>query len=310
MQARTFSKTKAEERIKKGKGKEGTYPQSGFPASETPNEERYGHAWESDEWSANHWTDDSWTPDAGWFCAKSDTAWMVATPFNLATHPTHVVLDLTHGRLDQERQPKDSRSMNGIMALRRNSAPVTNNAYQPTTKSRERSGYPKRHVTVSMSERRPAYPAHAPDMDEDEDEDDKPLVRPASTKEFAKVKRDLDTDDEDPLPLAPPRSPPAAPVRNRKGPPVWQDPAATLEHQVPKDSHERTEDTSILGRKAEGEALRISKLSEERNLTDLHLKHHHMSTAQFKNRQLAWIFLENFLTSINTWWRHAHSAIP
>ena len=30
-----------------------------------------------------HWTDDSWTPDAGWFCTKSDTAWMVATPLNL-----------------------------------------------------------------------------------------------------------------------------------------------------------------------------------------------------------------------------------
>ena len=36
-----------------------------------------------------------------------------------------------------------------------------------------------------MSERRPAYPAHAPDMDEDEDDDDKPLVRPASRKEPA-----------------------------------------------------------------------------------------------------------------------------
>ena len=45
-------------------------------------------AWESDDWSANHWTDDSWTPDAGWFCTKSYTAWMVATPLNLANHPT------------------------------------------------------------------------------------------------------------------------------------------------------------------------------------------------------------------------------
>ena len=45
-------------------------------------------------------------------------------------------------------------------------------AYQPTTKSREQPGYPKRHVTFAMSERRPAYPSHAPDMDEDEDEDD------------------------------------------------------------------------------------------------------------------------------------------
>ena len=38
--------------------------------------------------------------------------------------------------------------------------------------------------------------------------------------------------------------------------------------------------------KAEGEALRniMSKLSEERNLRDLHLKHYHMSTAQLKTR--------------------------
>ena len=45
--------------------------------------------------------------------------------------------------------------------------------------------------------------------------------------------------------LVSPRPPPAAPVRKRKGPPAWQDPAATLEHEVPKDSRERAEDTSI-----------------------------------------------------------------
>ena len=37
---------------------------------------------ELDGWSSRHWTDDSWTPDA------------VATPSNLANHPTHAVLDL------------------------------------------------------------------------------------------------------------------------------------------------------------------------------------------------------------------------
>ena len=113
---------------------------------------------------------------------------------------------------------------------------LTNLAYQPVTKSREQPGDPKRHVTFAMSERRPAYPAHAPDIheDEDEDEDDKPLVRPASRKEPAEEKRDLDTDDEDLLPLVPSRPPPDAPVRKRKGPPVWQDPAATLEHDVPR----------------------------------------------------------------------------
>ena len=53
-----------------------------------------------------------------------------------------------------------------------------------------------------------------------------------------------------------------------------------LEQEVSGDSCERAEDTSIWGRKAEGEALRniTSKLSEERNLRDLHLQHHHMST--------------------------------
>ena len=40
-----------------------------------------------------------------------------------------------------------------------------------------------------------------------------------------------------------------------------------MEHEVPKDSRERAEDTSIWCRKAEDEALRniIKKLSEERN---------------------------------------------
>ena len=41
------------------------------------------------------------------FCTMTLTAWMVATALNLANHPTH-------GRLDRERQSKDSRSMHGI----------------------------------------------------------------------------------------------------------------------------------------------------------------------------------------------------
>ena len=57
-----------------------------------------------------------------------------------------------------------------------------------------------------MTEREATYPAHAPDMDESED--DKPVVQPASRKEPAK--------------------------ENREGPPVRKDPAATLEHWVPK----------------------------------------------------------------------------
>ena len=49
---------------------------------------------------------------------------------------------------------------------------------------------------------------------------------------------------------------------------------------------ERSEEVSILGRNPDGEALRniVNKLSDERNLRDLHLKHYHMSTAQFKKR--------------------------
>ena len=68
--------------------------------------------------------------------------------------------------------------------------------------------------------------------------------------------------------------------------PAWQDPTAFLEQEVSRNSRERAEDTSIFGGKAEGEALRniMSKLSEERNLRDLHLKHYHMSTAQVKKR--------------------------
>ena len=48
---------------------------------------------------------------------------------------------------------------------------------------------------------------------------------------------------------------------------MWQDPTATQEQEVSRDSRERAEDTSILGTKTEGEALRniMNKLSEERN---------------------------------------------
>ena len=61
-------------------------------------------------------------------------------------------------------------------------------------------------------------------------------------------------------------------MRKKTGPPVWQDPAATLEHEVPKDSCERAEDTSILSSNAEGEALLniISKLFEERTQFEEH----------------------------------------
>ena len=71
-----------------------------------------------------------------------------------------------------------------------------------------------------------------------------------------------------------------------------------------RDSREREEETSILGKKSEGEALRniINKLSDERNLKDFHLKHHHMSTAQFKKRTTHFDIPGFFLmTSIHMW---------
>ena len=89
-----FHQHKGRGKDQKGEGEERTVPQSGLSASETLNEEGYGQAWESGDWSSSHWTDDSWTPDAGWFCTKAHSAWMVATPLNLANYRTHVVLDL------------------------------------------------------------------------------------------------------------------------------------------------------------------------------------------------------------------------
>ena len=185
---------------------------------------------------------------------------------------------------------------------------LTNLAYQPTTMSREQPGHQKRHVTFAMSERRPAYPAHAPDIhedeDEDEDEDDKPLVRPASRKEVAKENRDLDTDDEGLLHLGSSKTAGSCTsARKKRTSSMAEDLAATLEHEVSKNSRERAEETSILGRKAEGEALRdiMNKLSEERNLMDLHLKDYRMFTAQFKKRTTHLDILGKYMTFINTW---------
>ena len=57
---------------------------------------------------------------------------------------------------------------------------LTSLTYQPTTKSSDRSGHPKRHVIFAMSERKPACLAHA--LDINEDEDDKHHVRPTKKK--------------------------------------------------------------------------------------------------------------------------------
>ena len=58
----------------------------------------------------------------------------------------------------------------------------------------------------------------------------------------------------------------------------WDD----LVQCVPNNSREPAEDTSILGGKSEGEALR--NITNKRNLSDLHLKHYHMSTTHMKKR--------------------------
>ena len=54
----------------------------------------YGHAWESDDWSSNHWPDDSATSTGGWSCTRAHNARIASVLWNLANHPTHVVLDL------------------------------------------------------------------------------------------------------------------------------------------------------------------------------------------------------------------------
>ena len=75
-------------------------------------------------------------------------------------------------------------------------------------------------------------------------------------------------------------------LRRRKGPPVWRDPSATLEHDASGSSRERSQEVSSLGKNSDGEALQniINKLLDIRNLKDLHLKHCHVSFAQFKKR--------------------------
>ena len=47
---------------------------------------------------------------------------------------------------------------------------------------------------------------------------------------------------------------------------------------------------------------------QERNLRDVQMKHYHMSTVHFKKAHLD--ILGKIMTSINTWRRHARSAIP
>ena len=128
--------------------------------------------------------------------------------------------------------------------------------------------HPKRHVTFALSEQKTAYPAHTRELYEDED--DQLLVQPTSRKEPVEEKRES----------AAARRVPAQ-VRIRKGPPAWQDPSSKLEKEVSENSSERSEEVSILGSKADREAT--NKL-QKGSLRNLHLKHYHMSVAQFKRR--------------------------
>ena len=161
---------------------------------------------------------------------------------------------------------------------------LTSLACQP--KLRERSARPTKHVTTSQSLQKSAYPALPQELDDDED--DKPLVRPDRTTVSE------DEDEDKPLVQPAPKGEPLKRessatrrvptlVRRRKGPPVWRDPSATLEHDVSGTSRERPEDVSSLGKNSDGDALQniTNKLSDIRNLKDLHLKHYHKSSAQF-----------------------------
>ena len=134
---------------------------------------------------------------------------------------------------------------------------LTSLAYHP--KSRERSVQPKRHVTFALTEKNPcaqfihqgvmkmtinllfvqiALPILKTNMIS-------LLVQPPSRKEPVKEKRESAAERRTPAQLL-----------NRKGPPVWRDPLATVEQDVSGNSRERSEELSILGNNPVGEALR------------------------------------------------------
>ena len=91
-------------------------------------------------------------------------------------------------------------------------------------------------------------------VSEEEDEDNKPLVQPSSGRK--QLKRESSATHRVPTPLG------------------------------QKTSRGRSEDVSSMGKHSDGEALKkiINTLSDVSNLKDLHLKHYHTSSAQFKKR--------------------------
>ena len=162
---------------------------------------------------------------------------------------------------------------------------------------------------MPLSEQGFAFPAQEQNMSEDEDErplvqpepvvisdeeDERPLVQPVTRIRPAEEGPvGSATYDEDLAPLVPP--PPSveetfpkrvAPVTRRTGPPTWKYPTAPLEQEMSSDSRERTHD-SVWDKQRQkvklSATLSTSCLTSE-NLRDLHLKHYHMSPAQFNKR--------------------------
>ena len=194
---------------------------------------------------------------------------------------------------------------------------LTSLAYQPTTKSRERSGHPKRHVTCAMSEGKPADPAHTQDMHGGEDDGPlrsriiwlslmikmtKSLVQPASRKSTEEgVTQLLTTKTLHPWFLQELRQ-------------MYQcEEEKDVQYGKTQMPHwnKRCQETRVIiyrmprffGKKAEGEALRniINMLFDERNLRGFHLKLYHMSTALFNQRMIYLDIPGNSMTSTNTW---------
>ena len=171
-----------------------------------------------------------------------------------------------------------------------------------------RSGYPKKHVIFAMSERKPAYPAHALDMREDEDEDDKPHVRPTTRQEPLEEGRDQVIVNEDFAPVAFETS--------------W-DRTATEEKMAGSNCCTGTTGVKGLARARRGDLDFGQKgrrwstpkhYQQVRCLTSITWGSFTWNTTTCPPRSsrkgpLIWTSLEEFMTSINTWWRHAHSAV-
>ena len=148
---------------------------------------------------------------------------------------------------------------------------LTSLAYQP--KSHERSARPTKN---------------AQELDDD---DDKPLVRP----DRSAVSEDEDEDDNLWCNLLTKKKRRSVNLLQdaeflhryeEEWTSIWRDPSATLEQDVSGTTRERSEDVPTLGKNSDGETLQkiTNKLSDVRNLKDLHVKHYHVSSAQFKNR--------------------------